>query len=386
MASLPTLLTKSLLFIIFFITIIILSTSPRASATSAVNGGIDECQEEAAPGGCVNKAKALPLKIIAIVAILVTSIIGVCAPLVTKSVPALHPDRSLFVVVKAFASGIILATGFMHVLPDSFDMLSSKCLPDKPWHRFPFTGFVGMLSAVVTLMVDAMATSVYTRRGAKEANKMSDVNKGISNQVGVDVEKDFHNTVIDVKALGGSGGGHLHGCHVPMAVGASAEGSQLLRHRVVAMVLELGIVVHSVVIGLSLGASNNTCTIKSLVAALCFHQMFEGMGLGGCILQGEFSFVKKAVMAFFFSVTTPLGIAVGIGLSNIYKENSPNSLAIVGVLNASSAGLLIYMALVDLLSAEFMGPKLQNNMKLQLKCYVAVLLGAGGMSVMAIWA
>lgn len=50
-------------------------------------------------------------------------------------------------------------------------------------------------------------------------------------------------------------------------------------------VLELGIVVHSVVIGLSLGASNNTCTIKGLVAALCFHQMFEGMGLGGCILQ-----------------------------------------------------------------------------------------------------
>jgi len=39
------------------------------------------------------------------------------------------------------------------------------------------------------------------------------------------------------------------------------------------------------VIGLSLGASSNTCTIKGLVAALCFHQMFEGMGLGGCILQ-----------------------------------------------------------------------------------------------------
>ena len=47
----------------------------------------------------------------------------------------------------------------------------------------------------------------------------------------------------------------------------------------------MGIVVHSVVIGLSLGATNDTCTIKGLVAALCFHQMFEGMGLGGCILQ-----------------------------------------------------------------------------------------------------
>ena len=50
-------------------------------------------------------------------------------------------------------------------------------------------------------------------------------------------------------------------------------------------VLELGIVVHSVVIGLSLGASDNPCTIRPLIAALCFHQLFEGMGLGGCILQ-----------------------------------------------------------------------------------------------------
>lgn len=53
----------------------------------------------------------------------------------------------------------------------------------------------------------------------------------------------------------------------------------------VVQVLELGIVVHSVVIGLSMGATNDVCTIRPLVAAMCFHQMFEGMGLGGCILQ-----------------------------------------------------------------------------------------------------
>ena len=91
-------------------------------------------------------------------------------------------------------------------------------------------------------------------------------------------------------------------------------------------------------------------------------------------------------MVFFFSVTTPFGIALGIALSKTYKENSPTSLISVGLLNASSAGLLIYMALVDLLSADFMGPKLQGSIKLQIKSFVAVLLGAGGMSVMAKWA
>ncbi|KAL6333002.1 hypothetical protein AAG906_020021 [Vitis piasezkii] len=151
-------------------------------------------------------------------------------------------------------------------------------------------------------------------------------------------------------------------------------------------VLELGIVAHSVVIGLSMGASNNTFIINPLVAALCFHQMFEGMGLGGCTFQAEYKFLKKVLMVFFFSVTTPFGIALGIALSKTYKDNSPTSLITVGLLNASSAGLLIHMALVDLLSAEFMGPKLQGSIKLQIKAYVEVLLRAGGMSLMAKWA
>jgi hypothetical protein len=49
--------------------------------------------------------------------------------------------------------------------------------------------------------------------------------------------------------------------------------------------LELGIVVHSIIIGISLGASGSPETIKPLMAALSFHQFFEGLGLGGCITQ-----------------------------------------------------------------------------------------------------
>ncbi|KAF5754852.1 putative zinc/iron permease [Helianthus annuus] len=326
---------------------------------------LSQCEDQT-NNPCNNKSKALPLKLIGIAAILVTSIIGVSLPLLTRSIPALSPDRSLFVIVKAFASGIILATGFMHVLPDSFDMLRSPCLDGNPWQRFPFTGFVAMLSAVFTLMVDSMATSMYTR-----------TNNAVADE---DVEPRDQEMPL---AVINDGGMHLHGHHHGPK---GTVGQQLLRYRVVAMVLELGIVAHSIVIGLGVGASNDVCTIKPLVAALCFHQMFEGMGLGGCILQAEYKTLKKTVMIFFFSVTTPFGIVLGILLSKSYKENSPGALIAVGVLNASSAGLLIYMALVDLLAADFMGPKLQGSIKLQMKSYAAVLLGAGGMSLMSKWA
>ncbi|KAL7135313.1 hypothetical protein ABFS83_11G085200 [Erythranthe nasuta] len=350
---------SSILFIVFII---------LSHFSVQVVSVVKECGAEE-DDGCTDKKKALPLKIIAIVTILISSIIGVCLPLVTQSIPALSPERSLFVIVKAFASGIILATGFMHVLPDSFDMLSSDCLKDNPWHKFPFTGFVAMISAIITLIIDSMATSFYSKKH----------NSGV-----VKPESGGEPVELAVVEAGGGGHSHFHGHHHGAKL--EVQGAQLLRYRVIAMVLELGIIVHSIVIGLSLGASNNTCSIKGLIAALCFHQMFEGMGLGGCILQAEYKFIKKAAMAFFFSVTTPFGIALGLALASTYQENSPRSLITVGLLNASSAGLLIYMALVDLLAADFMGPKLQGSIKLQIKSYIAVLLGAGGMSLMAKWA
>ena len=94
----------------------------------------------------------------------------------------------------------------------------------------------------------------------------------------------------------------------------------------------------------------------------------------------------KATLAFFFATTTPFGIVLGIALSNTYSDNSPTALIVEGLLNACSAGLLHYTALVDLLAADFMGPKLQSSIKLQMFAFVAVLLGAGGMSLMAKWA
>ena len=91
-------------------------------------------------------------------------------------------------------------------------------------------------------------------------------------------------------------------------------------------------------------------------------------------------------MAAFFSLTTPVGIAVGIGISSVYNENSPNSLIVEGIFNAAAAGILIYMALVDLLAADFMNPRVQSNLRLQIGANISLLLGAGCMSVLAKWA
>ncbi|XP_011100402.1 zinc transporter 8 [Sesamum indicum] len=316
-----------------------------------------------------NKTLALKYKLAAIASILTASGIGVCLPVLGKRVPALSPERSFFFIVKAFAAGVILSTGFIHVLPDAFESLTSPCLSEHPWGDFPFTGFVAMVSAIGTLMVDTYATSYYRRRaGAKAA---ATVVAG-DDEEGAVVPVHTHATH-----------GHAHGS---VSLELDSGETDRLRHRVISQVLELGIIVHSVIIGIALGASESPKTIRPLIAALTFHQFFEGIGLGGCITQAKFNTRAVAIMALFFSITTPMGIAVGIGISNIYSETSPTALIVEGVFNAASAGILIYMALVDLLSADFMSPKLQSNGKLQLGANVSLLIGAGCMSLLAKWA
>ncbi|MED6223194.1 hypothetical protein PIB30_071553 [Stylosanthes scabra] len=316
-----------------------------------------------------DKAKATKLKIAALVSILIASTIGVCIPFLGKIIPAISPEKDIFFLIKAFAAGVILATGFIHVLPDAFENLTSPCLGDHPWGDFPFTGFVAMCTSIGTLMIDAYATAYFQKSNLQKTQV----------EALTDAERGEHVENTDVNTHSHGTHGHAHGL-------APSKSSELLRHRVISQVLELGIVVHSVVIGITLGASMSSETIRPLVGALTFHQFFEGMGLGSCITQAKFRRLSIIIMGLFFSLTTPIGIAIGIGISSVYDDNSPTALIVEGVFNAASAGILIYMALVDLLAADFMNPRMQKSGRLQIGANISLLLGAGFMSLIAKWA
>lgn len=322
-----------------------------------------------------SKSQALKLKLAAIASILVAGAIGVYSPILGKSVPALSPEKDAFFIMKTFAAGVILATGCCHVLPDAFEKLTSPCLTGGVWN-FPWAGFVLMLSAIFTLMIDNIATSYYSKSLLAKSSNGSVVDEermttGEQNAGHVHVHTHANH-------------GHSHGS----AVGDDGEAvsKELIRRRVISQVLELGIVVHSVIIGLALGASESPSTIRPLVAALSFHQFFEGVGLGGCITQAQLKCRAITIMALFFSLTTPVGIAIGIGITNVYKENSPTALIVEGILNAAASGILIYMSLVDLLAADFQHPRMQTNIKLQMGAYASLLFGAGCMALIAKWA
>ncbi|KAG8386545.1 hypothetical protein BUALT_Bualt03G0159500 [Buddleja alternifolia] len=356
--------------------IIILSSLFLLLIPSTVSGYNCTCSQNDQPNHH-NKADALKFKLAAIASVLGAGAVGVSLPILGRRFKVLRPENDIFFMIKAFAAGVILATGFIHILPDAFRTLTSPCIGENPWGKFPFTGFVSMMAAIGTLMVDTIATSFYKNM---HFNKSKQVN-------GVDEEAADGEHAGHVHVHTHATHGHAHGAGAG-AVGPAHDTSlsDLVRQRIISQVLEMGIVVHSVIIGISLGASQSSETIKPLLAALSFHQFFEGMGLGGCISQAKFESLTTTIMMLFFSLTTPIGIGVGIGISSVYTENSPKALIVEGMFNSASSGILIYMALVDLLAADFMNPRMQTSVRLQLGAYISLLLGVGCMSFLAKWA
>ncbi|KAL7159208.1 hypothetical protein ABFS83_01G012600 [Erythranthe nasuta] len=362
---------------------------------------------------CRDESSALILKLVAISAILISGVCGVSIPLVGKKHRFLRTDSNLFVVAKAFAAGVILATGFVHILPDATSALTDSCLPKFPWSKFPFSGFIAMMAALATLLADFVGTQYYERKHEK---------KGQSAVVNEDESSDSlsETGIVPVGTKGNSGneeeggGMHIVGMHAHAAYHTHSHDQEQgvregfypgrdsphghshgidtgddesgVRHVVVSQVLELGIVSHSVIIGLSLGVSHSPCTIRPLIGALSFHQFFEGFALGGCISQAKFGTLQSTIMACFFALTTPMGIALGIGIASVYNANSPRALIIEGILDSISAGILVYMALVDLIAADFLSKRMSSNVRLQIVSYVALFFGAALMSLLAVWA
>lgn len=385
-----------------------------STASCDPSSGADEVE-------CRDEAAALRLKMVFVVTILVAGATGVAIPLVGRRCHGHGASSSssstggAFVLVKAFAAGVILATGFVHMLHDADEALTDPCLPAAPWRRFPFPGFVAMLAALGTLVFDFVGTHMYERKkhhaDAEEAAVVVGNASASANASGHDVIvallQDGALVASTGSSIGRDGGGHkdpMHivGMHAHAAAhrhshahghgpcddchdGHDEEPSQA-RHVVVSQILELGIVSHSVIIGLSLGVSQNPCTIKPLGAALSFHQFFEGFALGGCISEAQFKSFSALLMAFFFAITTPAGITVGSGIASFYNPNSPRALVVEGILDSISAGILIYMALVDLIAADFLSKRMSCNLRLQVGSYIALFLGAMAMASLAIWA
>ncbi|KAM0511926.1 hypothetical protein ACHAPE_009391 [Trichoderma viride] len=155
------------------------------------------------------------------------------------------------------------------------------------------------------------------------------------------------------------------------------------------LLLEAGILFHSVFIGMAISVATGPAFVVFLVA-ISFHQSFEGMALGSRIAAIQFpkGSIRPWLMVLAYGTTTPIGQAIGLVLQKKWDPSSATGLVVVGTTNAISSGLLVYAGLVQLLAEDFLTEKSYRILKgkRRAQAYFSVLAGAALMAAVGAFA
>jgi len=149
------------------------------------------------------------------------------------------------------------------------------------------------------------------------------------------------------------------------------------------LLLEAGILFHSVFIGMAVSVATGT-QFAVLLIAICFHQTFEGFALGSRIAAlipalFDASSPKPWLMALAYGATTPIGQAIGIWMHQLYDPASKVGLLMVGITNAISSGLLLFAGLVQLIAEDFLSDRSYETLKGRRRIEASLAVALGGL-------
>jgi solute carrier family 39 (zinc transporter), member 1/2/3 len=345
------------------------------------------------------------LHVFALFLILVLSTLACSFPIIVRRFPSLPvPNYSLF-LSRHFGTGVLIATGFVHLLPTAYTSLTDPCLPPFWNEVYPaMSGFIAMVSMMVVVGIEmffAIKGAGHSHgvdfeglRGSGEGSSMSrphhrrsesfkpfrqgPIGLGLSMEDAVPLQEqrspysdhpgsvdkplppppgqegdggedgeddedldldELDPNTEDTQPLNGSAQpkrpGHANGhlqrntrtrsVSFASITGAPREPSPHEQRAVLqCLLLEAGILFHSIFIGLALSVSTGPAFIVLLIA-ISFHQTFEGLALGSRIAAiSSFSTTspKPWLMSFLYGVTTPIGQAIGLAVHTLYDPAS----------------------------------------------------------------
>ena len=168
---------------------------------------------------------------------------------------------------------------------------------------------------------------------------------------------------------------------------STTSDSTVVDDKVSVLLLEMGILFHSILIGITLVVAGDSYFI-TLFIVIVFHQFFEGLALGSRIaaLNGCNSLVRYS-MAGAFAIITPIGMAIGVGVLNQFNGNDPATIIAIGTLDAVSAGVLIWIGIIEMWAHDWLrGTLATASLAKTTISFVFLVMGFVLMSLLGKWA
>ncbi|ODV90762.1 hypothetical protein CANCADRAFT_2490 [Tortispora caseinolytica NRRL Y-17796] len=292
----------------------------------------------------------LGLRISAIFVILAASVLGTITPIALKKWRfGFTPNKYVLLLFKYFGSGVIIATAFIHLLDPAIEALEySPCLSGT-WTVYPWAEALCLLSIMVMFYIEFMLlryASFKNFTGEADVNEVltfghDHPREGVPDSQLQETGQDESSQPIIKESFDNEAGDNSSLIEYTARVGE-------------VFILEFGVIFHSVFIGLTLAVSGDE--FITLYIVLVFHQGFEGLGLGSRLAEIDWKARPWTpyFMALGYAVTTPIAIAIGLGVRHSYPPDGRTATITNGIFDSISAGILIYTGLIELLAHDFL--------------------------------
>ncbi|KAI6716895.1 hypothetical protein PZA11_001423 [Diplocarpon coronariae] len=357
----------------------------------------------------------LGARVSALFVILVVSSAATFFPVVAARVRWVRINIYVYLFARYFGAGVIVATAFIHLLDPAYGAIGPNTCVGMTghWADYSWCPAIVLTSVTALFLMDFGAEQYVERKygfghGPNIESVITDHKEAGAHGHGHghagagptplthnqlhsgDQDSTFHRQISaaqDRKDRPGPGADDSEAASPPPSVRERDERS--FRQQIAAfLILEFGVILHSVIIGLNLGTVGDE--FDTLYPVLVFHQSFEGLGIGARMSAIPFpprlSWLPWALCAG-YGLTTPTAIAIGLGLRNTYNAGSFTGNVVSGVLDAISAGILIYTGLVELLARDFLfNPDLTRSSRRLTFMMVSVMLGMLLMALLGKWA
>ncbi|CAK7214781.1 hypothetical protein SEUCBS140593_002306 [Sporothrix eucalyptigena] len=333
----------------------------------------------------------------ALFVILVVSTAVTFFPVLAKRVPRMRIPLYVYLFARYFGSGVILATSYVHLLDPAYSEIGpASCVGlTGGWASYSWPPAIALASGLLTFLLDFVAAYIVEMRygQASEPNVEAIITTG--------------NGVPGAQLLS-SGPAEA----AATDNGLAEKGNEARRNDVVGfkdvddessvssefgfrkdiaafLILEFGVLFHSVFIGLNLGVADND-DFDTLFPVLVFHQSFEGLGIGARL--SAINIPKRLgwlpwILCLAYGLTTPIAIAIGLGVRNTYDNSSFTANVVNGLFDSISAGILMYTGFVEMIARDFLFDPARTNDRKRLSFMVICLfLGAGIMALVGKWA
>lgn len=340
----------------------------------------------------------LGLRIAAIFIIWVTSSLGAVFPVFANRHKGLRIPDWVFFICKYFGSGVILATAFIHLLGPAEEALTNECLTG-PITDYSWVEGIILMTIFVLFFIELMVTRYGNFGDGHNHDSHDHTTKDteLSSTTGIKPYKDsptdapepLNDERRNTHIPGQDHLGHSQE-HSDIEEAKNAFSFEDYKAQMTAIfVLEFGIIFHSVFIGLTLAVAGDEFT--TLFIVLIFHQTFEGLGLGSRLAVTPWPKRRgwtPYVLGLAYGLSTPIAIAIGLGVRHTYPPESQTTLIVNGIFDSISAGILIYTGLVELMAHEFMFSRSMQRAHIRtvLFAFLMMCLGAGLMALLGKWA